>query len=395
MRTRRFLFGLVFSAVFPSWLLGPTPALASSHPIKIGVIYPFTGPLAGLSELYRPGTEIAFEQVGYQVAGRKIQLLFEDTEGKPDVGLTKTRKLVERDKVDLLIGPVSSAVALAIRDYVAGSGIPLIIMQATVAELTGEKGARNIFRTCPTDPQDHVGMGRYVYQELGYKRIIPVALDYVAGHNHMKGFEKDYTSAGGRIVEKVFLPFGGTDPAPFITRILNRAKDADAVHAILWGSDGVRFAKQMAEYGLRDRIPISAFGPFTDDAIMLPAVGGALKGIVSYDDYASGWDHPENRRFAEAVVAKIRRPANRYSALGFVAGKAAIEALRAIDGKIENRDAFLGALKRVQFESPKGPVKFDEQNQVIVSLFVYKVEEVGGRLQNKFIKVVHDVRAPR
>jgi branched-chain amino acid transport system substrate-binding protein len=396
MRTRRrFSLGFVLSTFLLSWILGAPPALASSHPIKIGVIYPFTGPLAGLSELYRPGTEIAFEQAGYQVAGRKIQLIFEDTEAKPDVGLTKTRKLVERDKVDLLIGPVSSAVALAIRDYVANSGVPMIIMQATVEELTGKRGAPNIFRTAPTDPQDHVGMGRYVYAELGYKRVIPVALDYVAGQNHLKAFEKDYTAAGGQIVERVFLPFGGTDPAPFITRILSRAKDADAVHAILWGSDAVRFAKQMAEYGLRDRLPMIAFGTFTDDAIMLPAVGSVLKGIVSYDDYSLGWDHPENRWFAEAVLAKIRRQSNRYSAMGFVAGKAAVEGLRAIGGKIENREAFLGALKQLRFESPKGPIKFDEHNQAILSLFVNRVEEVGGRVQNKFIKAVHDVRAPR
>lgn len=396
MRARgRFFPGSVLSAFLFAWILSAPPALASSHPIKIGVLYPFTGPLAGLSELYRPGTEIAFEQVGYQVAGRKIQLLFEDGEGKPDVGLTKTRKLVELDKVDLLIGPVSSAVALAIRDYVAASGVPMIIMQATVEELTGKRGAPNIFRTAPTDPQDHVGMGRYVFEELGYKRVIPVALDYVAGHNHLKGFEKDYVAAGGKIVERVFLPFGGADPAPFITRILSRAKDADAVHAILWGSDAVRFAKQMGEYGLRDRIPMIAFGTFTDDAIMIPAVGSALKGIISYDDYSMGWDHPENRKFAEAVVAKTRRAANRYSAMGFVAGKAAVEALRAIDGKIENREAFLGALKRLQFESPKGPIKFDEHNQAILSLFVNRVDEVGGRVQTKFIKAVHGVRAPR
>jgi len=396
MRALRVAFlGSLSATLLLAWFLGSTPALASSHPIKIGVIYPFTGPLAGLSELYRPGTEIAFEQAGYQVAGRKIQLIFEDTEGKPDVGLTKTRKLVERDKVDLLIGPVSSAVALAIRDYVAGSGVPTIIMQATVEELTGKRGAPNIFRTAPTDPQDHVGMGRYVYAELGYKRVIPVALDYVAGHNHLKAFEKDYTAAGGQIVERVFLPFGGPDPAPFITRILSRARDADAVHAILWGSDAVRFARQMAEYGLRDKIPVIAFGTFTDDAIMLPAVGSVLKGIVSYDDYSLGWDHPENRRFAESVTAKTRRASNRYSAMGFVAGKAAVEALKAIDGKIENREAFLGALKRLQFESPKGPIRFDEHNQAILSLFVNRVEQVGDRLQNKFIKAVHDVRAPR
>ena len=339
--------------------------------------------------------EIAFEQAGYQAAGRKIQLLFEDTEAKPDVGLTKTRKLVERDKVDLLLGIGSSAVGLAIRDYVAGSGVPLIIVQASAPQLTGEKGARNIYRTFPTDAQFHVGMGRHVYEELGYKRVIPVALDYVAGHNHLRAFEKDFTAAGGQVVERVFLPLGGPDTAPFITKILGRAKDADAVHALLFGSDAVRFAKQMDEYGLRDRLPVTAFGPFTDDATMLPVVGSPLKGIVSYYDYSPGWDHPANRRFAEAVASKIRRPVNKNTADGFVAAKAALEALQAIGGRIENREAFLGALKRVRFESPKGPVTFDEHNQAITSLFVNRVEEVGGRLQNKFIKAVLDVRAPR
>jgi len=359
------------------------------------VVYPFTGPLAGLSEFYRAGTEIAFEQAGYQSRGRKIELLFEDGEGKPDVGLTKVRKLVERDKVDILLGPISSAVALAIRDYVAASGVPLIITQATVAELTGEKGAPNIVRTAPTDPQDHVGMGRYVYQELGYKKVILVALDYVAGHNHAKAFEKDFTAAGGQIVERVFIALASPDTAPYVTRILARAKDADAVHAILWGSDGVRFARQMTEYGLREKIPVTAFGTFTDDGIMLPATGSVLKGIISYDDYSAGYEHPENKRFVQAVLAKTRKMPNKFAALGFVAGKAALEGLKAVEGNIENRSAFLAALKRVQFDSPKGLVRLDENNQAIVTLFISRVEQVGDRLQNRVLKVVPDVRAPR
>ncbi|MFQ5825812.1 MAG: ABC transporter substrate-binding protein [Dehalococcoidia bacterium] len=390
------VIGLLVAACAPKPAPAPAPAPtpAPKRAIKIGLLHALTGPLAGLGAFYNGGAEVAFEGVGYQVAGRKIEVIKEDTEGKPDVGLTKVRKLVERDKVDIIIGPISSAVALAIGDYVAQSNVTLIISQATVEALTREKGAPNIFRVAPTDPQTHWGMPKYIYDKLGYKKLIVVALDYVAGQNHVKAFEKGYTEAGGTLVEKVFIPLGTADPAPFITKVLARAKDADAVHAILWGADAARFAKQQAAFGLREKIPLLGFGSFTSDGLILPVAGKEIEGLTNYYDYAAGWDNPVNKRFVEAFFKKMGKNPSSHASLGHAAAVAAIEALKAIEGNIEDRQAFLRALKKVDVLTPRGRLRFDDKNQAIITRFIRKVEPVGDTLMNVPTEIIEDVRAP-
>src|SRR5262249_14601864 len=159
------------------------------------------------------------------------------------------RKLVESDRVHLILGPVSSAVAVAIRDYLHERKAVTIITQATANHLTAEKGSPFIFRSAMSSYQQEAAGGWYVASKLGHKRIAVVGLDYVAGHEQTDGFIKTFMDSGGQSAEKVLMPLGAMDVAPYITRIQSKAQDLDAVVGILWGPSAPQFLKAWEEYG--------------------------------------------------------------------------------------------------------------------------------------------------
>src|SRR5437763_8932197 len=219
MNTKRIVDLLVLAvvvAVVVVLVAAPTvPAQAPKEPIRIGVLNSMTGPLAVNGTEINEGIRLYWEdEMGSQVAGRPVQLMVEDSEGKADVGLTKVRKLVESDRVHLILGPVSSAVAVAIRDYVHERTIPTIITQATANHLTAEKASPSIFRSAMSSYQQEAAGGWYVAAKLGHKRIAVVGLDYVAGHEQTDGFIKTFMESGGQSVEKVLMPLGAMDVAP-------------------------------------------------------------------------------------------------------------------------------------------------------------------------------------
>ena len=189
-RLSRGLLGVVVAMVVAGAAL---VAQAQREPIRIGLLNAMTGPLAVNGTEINEGIRLYWEdEMGSQVAGRPVQLIVEDSEGKADVGLTKVRKLVESDRVHLILGPVSSAVAVAIRDYVHERTVPTIITQATANNLTAEKASPSLFRSAMSSYQQEAAGGWYVAAKLGHKRIAVVALDYVAGHEQADGFIKAF-----------------------------------------------------------------------------------------------------------------------------------------------------------------------------------------------------------
>src|SRR5688572_28011036 len=257
-------------------------AQAPKEPIKIGLINALTGPLAVNVAEINEGIKLYWEdEMGGQVAGRPVTLLIADAEGKPDVGLTKTRKLVESDKVHLILGPVSSAVAVAIRDYVHERKVSWIITQATANNLTAEKAGPTIFRSAMSSYQQEAAGGWYVAAKLGHKRIAVVGLDYVAGIEQTDGFIKTFMESGGQSVEKVMMPLGAVDVAPYITRIQSKAGELDAVVAILWGPGAPQWLKAWSEYGLKGKLPLLSLGETVNETY-LRTVGDAAVGVVSW-----------------------------------------------------------------------------------------------------------------
>jgi branched-chain amino acid transport system substrate-binding protein len=317
-------------------------------------------------------------------------LIIADAEGKPDVGLTKTRKLVESDKAHLILGPVSSAVAVAVRDYLHERKVAWIITQATANNLTAEKASPTIFRTAMSSYQQEAAGGWYVAAKLGHKRIAVVGLDYVAGHEQTDGFIKTFMESGGQSVEKVLMPLGAVDVAPYITRIQSKAQDLDAVVAILWGPGAPQWLKAWSDYGLKGKLPLLALGETVNETY-LKTVGDAAVGIVSWLSYSPVLDTAENKRFVQAFSKKFRKDPVYNNHLGYLAAKAAGEAMKAVGGHVEDQPRFLEALRRVRFEAPGGSFRFDEKQNAIIPTYIRRVDKVGGKLQNTVLDVVPDV----
>jgi branched-chain amino acid transport system substrate-binding protein len=324
------------------------------------------------------------------VAGRQVRLIVEDTEGKPDVGLTKIRKLVESDRAHLILGPVSSGVAVAIRDYIHERKVPTIITQATANNLTADRASPSIFRSAMSSYQQEAAGGWYVAAKLGHKRIAVVALDYVAGHEQADGFIKTFMESGGQSAEKVLMPLGAMDMGPYVTRIQGKAGELDAVVAILWGPSAPQWLKAWPEYGLKGKLPLLTLGETVSETY-LRSVGDAALGIVSWFSYSPVLDSAENKRFVQAFQRKYRKDPVYNNHLGYLAGKAGGEAIKAVNGNVEDQARVLEALRKVRFEAPGGAFRFDEKQNAIIPTYIRRVEKVGGKLQNSVIDVVHDV----
>jgi branched-chain amino acid transport system substrate-binding protein len=386
---RRTLVGLAVLTL----LVAPVVALAQGarEPIRIGVLNSITGPLAVNGTEINEGIKLYWEdEMGSQVAGRAVRLLIEDDEGKPDVALTKVRKLVESDKVHMVLGPVSSAVGVAIRDYMHEHKAPLVITQATANTLTNEKASPTVFRSAMSSYQQEAAGGWYVAAKLGHKKIAVVGLDYVAGQEQVDGFIKAFLESGGQSAEKVMMPLGAMDVAPYIARVQNKLGAYDAVVAILWGPSAPQWLKAWQEYGLKDKKPHLALGETVSESY-LRTVGDAALGMVSWMPYTPTIDSAENKRFVQAFTKKFRKEPVYNNHLGYLAGKAVGEALKAVGGTVEDQARFLDALRKVKFEAPGGAFRFDDKQNAVIPTYIRRVEKVNGKLQNTVFDVVHDI----
>ncbi len=365
-------------------------AQAQKPPIKIGFITTLTGGQAAGGKEMEEGFRLALDEVRGEVAGRKIQVIVEDSEFKPDVALTKTRKLIERDQVHLLAGVLGSGEALAVGNEIAGKGVPLVITNAIAKSLTQEKRSPNIFRTSWAGGQAYFPFGAYVVGKLGYKRLVVAYAGYAAGQDMSSGFIPYFKAAGGDVVETLAPPLGTPDFAPYLAKIAARAGAVDAVWAWFPGADGVRFVKQYREFGLKQKIPLIAGGSLVEEQI-LPEQGRDALGIVSADIYTPTWDSAENRAFVAAFQKKYNVPPSRYADQGYTGARVIIEALKAVNGQIEDGPRFLEALKKVEVVTGRGPTRFDQHQNAILNVQIRQVREVAGKIQNVVVEVIPGV----
>lgn len=367
---------------------GPTATWAQKPPIKVGLLVPETGPLAANGKDMINGLQLFFEEQNYRLAGREIKLIIEDDEGKPATGLTKARGLVEGQGVHLLTGPLSAAVGYAVAPYIDGKKVPAIYPIVSGEDITQRKRSPYIVRTGWASAQPSHPFGRWVYDNLKYKKIAMIGYDFAFGWEVAAGFHRSFEEAGGQVVQKLWPPLGTADFGPYLAQL---RRDVDAIYAVFSGADALRFAKQYAEAGLKGRLPLIGGGTFTDEHV-LRTMGDEAIGIVTALHYSAALATPANRKFAQAYEAKFKQVPSYYSEGTYVAGIALKAALEATGGDIENVDKFLAALRKVDLtDASRGPMRFDDYGNPIQNIYVRKVERVGGRLQNTVIHTFPNV----
>ncbi len=367
---------------------GGTGTWAQKGPIKVGLLVPETGPLAANGKDMINGFQLFFEEQNYRLAGREIKFIIEDDEGKPATGLTKARGLVEGQGAHLVTGPLSAAVGYAVAPYIDGKKIPAIYPIVSGEDITQRKRSPYIVRTGWSSAQPSHPFGKWVYDNLKYKKIAMIGYDFAFGWEVAAGFHRTFEEAGGQIVQKLWPPLGTADFGPYLAQL---RRDVDAIYAVFSGADALRFAKQYADAGLKGRLPLIGGGTFTDEHV-LRSMGDEAIGIVTALHYSAALANPANKKFAQAYEAKFKQVPSYYSEGTYVSGIALKAALEATGGDIENVDKFLAALRKVDLtDASRGPMRFDDYGNPIQNIYVRKVERVGGRLQNTVIHTFPNV----
>lgn len=368
---------------------GPYGGAWAQAEIKVGLLYPTSGVYAGPAKQGIEGATLAFEEAGNQIAGRKIVLVVEDTEAKPDVALAKAKKLVENDRVQVLMGVIWSPNAMALRPYVHERKIPLVLSEAAVRPITQEAGSPYIFRTSFASGQMTFPFGNYACSKLGYKKLAVIAFDSVFGREQGDFLEAGCKKAGGAVVEKIYAPVDTADFAPYFARI--QQASPDAVWALWSGAAALRFVKQYSEFGMKQKYPLLGFGPLTDEFI-LKAVGSAAEGVVTNYNYSPAIDSAENKRFVEAYRKRFGGDPGVFSSGGYMAARVIVEAAKAVRGDLADTNRFLAALKAVEFDAPRGRFQFDVHRNAVLSVYIRKVQPgAGGQLVNMPIDVLEGV----
>jgi branched-chain amino acid transport system substrate-binding protein len=375
-RSTRIGFGVV------AVLLAVTrPALAQG-PIKIGFLAPLSGAIAAAGKDMYNGCELYWEETGWQMAGRKVQVILEDNEGVPATAVNKLRKLAQSDGVNLVAGVILSNVAYALVPYIESQGLPTVYPINSADDLTQRKRPKWLVRTGFSASGNMHPFGEYAAKTLGYKKIVTIGLDYAFGWETVGGFHKSFEDNGGQIIQKLWVPLNVQDYAPYLSQV---KKDADAVFVNALGRWTLLFAKQYAASGLKDRVPLIAGGTYTDEHV-LPELGDESIGVISAHHYSAALDTPANRRFRAAFEQRYHRTPSFYSENCYTGARVISEAVKAVGGKVEDRAALMSALRAVEItDAPRGPIKMDEYGNPTQNIYIRKVERVGGKLQNTVI----------
>jgi branched-chain amino acid transport system substrate-binding protein len=351
-------------------------------PIKVGFLAPLSGPYAQNGRDILNGFLLYLDEIGYRAGGRQIQLIVEDDEAIPAVGLTKARKLVERDRVHVMAGGLLSSTGYALAPYIDSARIPMIYPVISADDLTQRRRSRWVVRTGWTASQPNHAFGEYAYRVLGFRRVATIALDYAFGWESVGGFQQTFEEAGGRITQKIWAPVSVHDFAPYLAQV---SRDVDAVYAVVLGRAGLQFMRQYAEFGLKKRIPLIGGGTTTDEHI-LPFMGDEALGVLTALHYSAAVDTPANRVFATAYRARYRKVPSYYSESMYTAGKWLVRAIEALNGDVEDPARLLDALRKVKVEDvPRGPVEADEFGSPVENVYIRRVERVNGELQNTVI----------
>jgi len=379
--TRRQVLGILGGAAAAA-AAGRRAWGAEKGPIRVGYFAPFSGPFAQNAKDMWDGFRLYFDEIGMQAAGRKIELLSEDSWVEPAQALTKVRKLVEQDRVHVVAGGLLAPTAYAVEGYITSQKIPFVVPIMSADDVTQRKISPWYVRPAWTSSQPTQPFADYCYKTLGFRRVAGINFDFAFGWESFAGFQRVFEDLGGKVVQKLWSPATVNDFAPYLPTL---KRDVDAVFATFSGNAARQFLKQSAEYGIKGKIAIIGQGTLTDEHVLF-SMGDEAIGVMTALHYSAALDNPANKRFVAAYQKFAGKIPGYYSANNYTAARMIVEALKAVGGDVENREAFMAAIKKVEIaDDPRGPIKLDAYGNPIQNIYIRKVERVGGQLQNTVI----------
>ena len=383
--TRRDLIGVTAVTALTGFS-GVRAAADAAGPIRVGLLTVKTGPLASGGIDMERALVMYLKERNNELAGRKIDLIVADTAGVPATARTKTQELVERNNVNCLVGPLAAFEALAIDDYIRQTKTPTLSV-AAAEDMTQRHPNPWFVRATSTSAQCAHPMADYCAKDLKLKRMITIADDIAYGQEMCAGFQRVFEESGGKIIQKLFPPLTAPDYGAYVADLKT---DADGIFLGFAGSNGFRFLRQFVEYGLKDKLqPVG--GMTALDEAVLRNMGDEALGIVTACWYSAELDNEINRRFAPSFRAEYKYDPGFYAAATYVDAAVLEAALKSVGGNIEDKNAFMAALRATNVDTARGPVRFDEYGNVVGNVYIRKVTRKDGRLVNSVIKTYPDV----
>jgi branched-chain amino acid transport system substrate-binding protein len=375
---------LVGSAAAAATAALPRVSIAQGAPLKIGLLNVKTGPLAEGGIQMEQGLTAFLKDKNYTLAGRKVDLIVGDTGGNPAGAKNKVQELVERDNVDIICGPLAAFELLAITDYIAQHKVPTLSL-AAAEDMTQRKPNPYFLRASATSSQAMKPLADYASKELKLKRAILIAEDFAFGYEQMGGFQQVFETDGGKVLKKLWPPLGTADLTPYIAQIA----DCDVVVQGFAAAAPVKFMKQYSDAGMKFQV---MGGETAGDDALLQSFGPEAVGMITAAPYTVDLKNGPNEHFLAVMKKDYNVPVGQYAALLWLNGQVIEAALEKTDGKTDDKEAFMKALRAVDLkETLRGPVRFDHFGNIIGDIFVRRMEKKGGTLVNTTIKTYRDV----
>jgi branched-chain amino acid transport system substrate-binding protein len=350
-------------------IVAALPQMAEAqNRIKIGLVTTLSGPNAALGREMVDGFNLGVRHADGRLGGIETEVLTGDDQFRPDAGRSVAERMVQRDRVDVVTGVVFSNILLALSDTVLRGNTLLINSNAGPSELAGRDCNQNFFVTSWQNDNVHESMGQHV-QASNIRRVYIMAPNYPAGRDALAGFKRFFR---GEVVGEVYTQLGQTDYAAELAAL--RAARPDATYVFYPGGMGVAFIRQYAQLGLMQQIPL--FAPsFSADQTILPAVGDAAVGMFASTFWSEFLQNAPNQRFVRDFEAAHNRIPSPYAAQSYDTARLLDAAIRQVNGNVADRNALRTALRRADFESIRGPFRFNRNHFPIQNYYLTQIEK--------------------
>ncbi len=386
LSTRRSMLsqGVALAGVASTSLLG-TNALAQTSKVRIGLMLPYTGTFAQLGVAIENGFRLALSENGNKLGGREIEYFKVDDESEPAKGIENANKLVQRDKVDVLIGTVHSGVQMGIHKVARDSGVLSIIPNAGLGAATRALCAPNVFRTSFTNAQTTQALGSVLLAK-GLKKVVWISWKYAAGDEALEGFKEGFVPSGGTVIKELGLPFPSVEFQALLTEIA--ALKPDAVVCFFSGGGAVKFLKDYAAAGLKGKIPLFGSGFLTDG--VLDAAGAAADGVMTTLHYADSLDTPRDKAFRLAYAKTYKLQPDVFAVQGYDAGLLLIKGANAVNGDLTKKVDLYKAMEGATIDSPRGKWVMSKSHNPIQDMYLRVVKNGENKVVNIAVKGLTD-----
>lgn len=380
MTTRRLILTRSAAAIgaASTGLLLPQLARAQSDKVRVGFMLPYTGTYAQLGASIERGFLMALNEQGGKLGGREIEFFKVDDESNPAKGIENANRLVQRDKVDVIVGTVHSGVQMGIHKVARESGVLSLIPNAGVQVATGAQCAPNVYRTSFSNSQPTRALGKAM-MDRGHKKAVWITWNYSAGEEAYSGFEEGYTAAGGTIVKKLGVPFPNVEFQALLTEIASIKPDA--VACFFAGGGAAKFLRDYHAAGLDKNIQLYGSGFLTEG--VLQAAGDAAEGVLTTMHYSDSLDTPRNKQFRLDFVKAFKAQPDVYAVQGYDSGQLLIKGANAVKGDLSNKAVLYAAMDGAVIDSPRGKWTMSKAHNPIQDMYLRQV--VKG--ENKVIGI--------